>query len=532
MATKKYRVDTDKGSFIVEVEEPTAQSIEPMLGRKPESFDDTPTSAKEPETWGGGFIKGLKDYGSEQLSSMRDRLGPGLGRLAAPTNLSDIVGLALPSTLGGLRTAAPAAKAAIQEGTPILGQALEGVGDAAKSFKVTQPLKPLGSALRWIGGKMQQPSNAEAISDFHGGPKPAPVGPGKVTVMESKPDLIDRYKETPPNVAEELGLTPKAPNLEPDFGSSNPHPDPRGGGPIASGQEMPTRFNDLPLEEQMGSLPDSGPMPEGRPSSPPPRGEEPPSQPFNEKPLYQQMEEMDEAGLPTPDPRGGGPIASGREVVRRSPADVRMAPKPSTTLEEELTSSLSQREPELAGTTAPEPTITDGGPFKQSGKFSKSESLGQPGGYSSGRPSTTPQQFNDIDDAIPSGESITEPGAADVPESPEASFAPTTSKSRRTPRSTVPGAEAYSENDVSSLEDALSEMLGGQRPRITRLAPTAESDSIITAGRKNRASAYRSNAEADRVTSSMGDEPADLLGAQEGGGLMDFLSQLLRNRGG
>lgn len=40
--------------------------------------------------------------------------------------------------------------------------------------------------------------------------------------------------------------------------------------------------------------------------------------------------------------------------------------------------------------------MTGEGPTKQSGKFGKSEQVGQPGGYSSGRPSLTPDQYDDL----------------------------------------------------------------------------------------------------------------------------------------
>lgn len=61
------------------------------------------------------------------------------------------------------------------------------------------------------------------------------------------------------------------------------------------------------------------------------------------------------------------------------------------TLEEELLKALEQTGlPEKPGMTtgAPDLTSTTGGPLKQSGKFSKSESVGQAGGYSSGNPAT------------------------------------------------------------------------------------------------------------------------------------------------
>lgn len=56
------------------------------------------------------------------------------------------------------------------------------------------------------------------------------------------------------------------------------------------------RFNAQPLAEQMKSFPTSGPIPEGRVGMAPLQ----PQTPFNERPLYQQMQDLAEAPAPTP----------------------------------------------------------------------------------------------------------------------------------------------------------------------------------------------------------------------------------------
>lgn len=70
----------------------------------------------------------------------------------------------------------------------------------------------------------------------------------------------------------------------------------------------------------------------------------------------------------------------------------RLTGKKATTLSEELTNSLEEvrRSPadSRMNSMPPEQGITPGGSTKQSGKFKKSDSLGQAGGFTSGRPAT------------------------------------------------------------------------------------------------------------------------------------------------
>jgi len=55
------------------------------------------------------------------------------------------------------------------------------------------------------------------------------------------------------------------------------------------------RFNELPLAKQMERLPTTGPIPEARAGIPPMQ----PQTPFNERPLYQQMQDLTEAPSPS-----------------------------------------------------------------------------------------------------------------------------------------------------------------------------------------------------------------------------------------
>lgn len=344
-----------------------------------------------------------------------------------------------------------------------VGRAAEGVGSFVEDFNILHPLKPAGTLVRKAGEALSSPSNEEAISSFRGGSQP-PVAPASVTVRPNTPDLIDKYRKPPVT------------------------------GPTASSPVLRKA--------------------EGQPQS----------------------------------------------------------------LEDVLQEMLSKGEGGGGSTFLPnEPTITDPATLRQSGTFPAGakdanglpKKLGQPGGYTSGRPSTTPQRFDEIDQTIPRGDDLvagplapeftpmggeaefnagrpTEPipdAAASAQDSllnnqeigmegpaapsakdmllkalegqPEAQQAVTggyerlaspdtgmstfrNSQSRRTPRSTVPGAFGkLTENDIMSLEDALAEKLG-VTPRITGIRPNPEANAVIEAGRKSRSDLYRSGAELDK----------------------------------
>src|SRR5437016_3666492 len=97
MATKKYRIDTDRGSFEVEVDEPESASHFSGPGVTDESGRpiDQP---REPDTYWGGFRKGLV----ESLKPDPGKLRGMFQSLAEPQSLTDIAGLALPSAALGM----------------------------------------------------------------------------------------------------------------------------------------------------------------------------------------------------------------------------------------------------------------------------------------------------------------------------------------------------------------------------------------------------------------------------------------------
>lgn len=152
-------------------------------------------------------------------------------------------------------------------------------------------------------------------------------------------------------------------------------------------EEAPTRYGpNIPAEQPT-----------------PPQGQMPiPQGNINDLPLWKQQEIMDAMGSQAggSSVRGGGPIASGRETapVGTPPRVAGKAP----TLQEELKNALIEQ---MGGSDAPistslGPDIETAGEvaLKQSGKFGKSGSAGQPGGYSSGRPGVTEAGYGEFAD--------------------------------------------------------------------------------------------------------------------------------------
>jgi hypothetical protein len=120
---------------------------------------------------------------------------------------------------------------------------------------------------------------------------------------------------------------------------------------------------------------------------------------FSDLPLYKQMENLPDIS-PAPSPRGGGPVVSPRvpNEFAMPGQIVGKAPK----LEDELTRIIDAIRAEGGGepslmSSHPSVVETAGeGALKQSGKFGKSGSLGQPGGYSSGRPPISEGEMDKI----------------------------------------------------------------------------------------------------------------------------------------
>lgn len=302
MATKKYRVETDKGVFEVEVEEPNPADPHGSAGTT--VYDDPALAQKEklesgeiPSDFMGGFMKHITD------SLTRN---PAIKGAAQPEGLSDIMNLVIPSSVMEARV--PFANA-ITEGKM-------GIKEAPRMRDV--PGSVLRRIYNWAG------KDAKAIQ-----------------------------------------------------------------------QE---RFNELPTAKQMDYLPDTkAPVPAREPAAPFASG---PQTNINDLPLWKQQEMMEATGSKAvgESTRTGIPRM---QPKAKPPTQVRPAQSKATTLEEELAGVVEEaRTPNPTdariSSLPPEPSITEGGSFRQSGKFKKSESLGQPGGYSSGRPGVTQQGYDDV----------------------------------------------------------------------------------------------------------------------------------------
>lgn len=318
MPIKKYRVDTDKGSYEIEVEEPESKSTISAV------------SKDEPGTFMGGAMRSINDD--------LDRAGKALFKSAAqPETLGDVMGLLLPTQMEAgaagpvINEFGSRSKAALKSAAM---QTEKGVGS-----HVTFPLRAVKNF------KSALPSDVEKVSSqFRGGPPPART---PTNISRGGGDIIDRM------LADERGG-----HVEP------------------------------PAHEQVGMEGRTFNPSDARSGSPP---YQPSETPFHEKPLYEQMGDLPDTAAPEM-ARGGGPPATGREAVQRSPADVRLAGK-APTVDDALMNALQDAmggEKPMAVSHTPEPTAVGEGATKQSGKFKRSDSLGQAGGYSSGRPSTQP----------------------------------------------------------------------------------------------------------------------------------------------
>lgn len=146
-------------------------------------------------------------------------------------------------------------------------------------------------------------------------------------------------------------------------------------------------FNRLPLAEQMNRLPEvAAPV---RGNSVPPQVDTPS---FDSRPLAEQMAQIPDV----PSPIGKTPVPPVRMSTSRVP-DVRLAGKAPTvtdSLHDALLEALNSKDAATLSTAAPDVTTAGEGALVQSGKFGRSGSLGQPGGYTSGRPAISDAEYD------------------------------------------------------------------------------------------------------------------------------------------
>lgn len=274
---------------------PAPSALDMLSGRRGFSSDEG--KPKEPDTFRGGLIKGLK----REFDATK---APGAQEMAHPSTAGDMASLLLPADLGAVR---------------------------AINNDVINPVRNL------VRGAAEGAANKQGLKKI--------------------PAVLKGMYETATD-------------------------------PAAPGQRA---FARKPLAQQMESLP-ATPAPERGPLTPPTQ----PAANFNDLPLYKQMESMPEAGALPERGQAGPPITNlGKETapVAPPPRLAGKAPSVEEAMQSELESMMGKGEQPQVSTSAPPIETAGAGPLKQSGKFGKSGSLGQPGGYTSGNPGLKLEDF-------------------------------------------------------------------------------------------------------------------------------------------
>lgn len=292
------------------------------------------------------------------VEALRGATGAPNAATSFPQAASRVIGAAavpgLPAGIGaGARKVARVAPSLINEKTPgVIGAGLGGY-EGYKRGGITGAVEgaTLGGVL---GSKLKVPQWLEGLL---GGAEAeaAPIAEGYVGPSESI--------NPPRRSAEVPGSTYREPQAR----------EPYHVGPAQEAAPAPPTFNEKPLFEQMDSLEGleggggrnprgGGPIASGRETA---TTEE---TPFHERPLYQQVDSLDglsDGGFPNQNPRGGGPIASGRETAKPQLPTGRVVGK-APTLEDSLSTALKgletgdaptqstmPPEPGMAGTSGP-----------------------------------------------------------------------------------------------------------------------------------------------------------------------------------
>lgn len=465
---------------------------------------DGAVSKDEPGTFWGGFMKSVNNQATSLGNSLFESS-------AHPKEPGDFLSLMLPGAVGAAGEAT-SADAALRKVIRSTGEGLEKAGVAAKPSslplavtdamvrgKPSEALTIAGApyAAQGVGKILQKASRVGEgpsvlsqidrfggnVSGFKAGAEAAPVADrllGNINEMPLHQQMEHLPTEGPMPQGGRLSDTPRRgapPEVSP---IDRFHPNSSGYTPGDIGPDIERilgNINDMPLSQQMKHLPSSGPNPTGRVSTPQPGTEN-----FNDLPLHRQMEHLPETAAPA---RGSSapPIQNlGRETA--PPTVVRPAGTKAPTLEDALMEALTSGEAEkpALSTAAPEATTAGEGALKQSGKFGKSGSLGQAGGYSSGRPSTQPASIEQaLQDELGGRVSDVSPEAVAVPasEPPASASAPhTTSRVQEY----ISGSQPIDPKDLAPDDWArlrqqfgakkLSEMTGVPADEIrTKLAP-------------------------------------------------------------
>lgn len=326
--------------------------LRPGIDYATSGLDGPPKGEPEPDTWGGGFLKSLKDQFFEATAG-----NPLIQSAAQPQSMGDFLSLVLPSQVA----AAPIAKSIggsipnirerMSRGLSSLGRAVQRGSESMRPLSIGSPtLTTIRKALDLSGRGIEKAAGGRRLAKGYDRYLPNKLGyqtPRDMSVMtppESLPTSslsdVDRYMPNrsgytgPSAVLDDVGDLPTSSLSEVD----RYMPNTSGYGESAGGAS----FSRIPYRPQEGVVPSSQMSP---------------------------------------------------RIAGKSP-----------TLEDELILALEDvRAPESPSLVsgAPEQAITSGGPLRQSGVFSRSERIGQPGGYSSGRPATRPDTpSNPLEDLL------------------------------------------------------------------------------------------------------------------------------------
>lgn len=339
---QKYRVDTDKGSYEVEVEVPPQGMNVLAEGRKSLAMNDVPEGQTPASSPFGEGLMGL------------------LNNAAGPKSMGDFLSLIIPSEIG---EAGPSVMRMIKSGINEARTGGRGVmttaGNLVKGAK--NYAFPSSPAARFTG-----PGGFSTVSTA-AKPRPGYFGPQAAEGA----DIVGQagVNELPTYLQQQLMEQAGSQASEASGASRVGMPPAREPTPTQAAPAAPDVPRQMPPLTVKGA---GGRMPELTPSAPPA-----PEVPRQMPPLVSGS-------------RGGSmpPLVPSAAKAGRL---VGKAP----TLEESLLQAIEEAgaadKPRMS-TGAPDITSTAGGPISQSGKFPKSEQVGQAGGYSSGRPATGPDE--------------------------------------------------------------------------------------------------------------------------------------------
>lgn len=264
------------------------------------------------------------------------------------------------------------------------------VGQGLQDYDITKPTKPIGDFLKWLG-KERPAAIAPEVDRFMPNLPASERGvfAPSASHIQHPESAIDRYA---PNVS---GVSPGygegAHAFEPSLDRymenlSASH----------TGEFAPSASHIQPSESVVDRfMPNSSGAHAGYGESSTPLVT---SEGLKDLPLSQQMEH-------TPDITGPGTMRTGEPLIPAAPRRPAMdlgrltggkAPTLEETLLQALTDAAGGESPSLVSSHPSTLETAGEGGLKQSGKFGKSGSMGQAGGYSSGRPSISDTHYDEM----------------------------------------------------------------------------------------------------------------------------------------